>query len=161
MCPGYRVMVVARAALECSPGHLAAELGDHGIRVSIISGGLIGPLSVVTISGEDMFEWTERNWPLCRHHEAAELGRTAMHLIGGLIGRRERRKHVLGSRLRLSRTFSVCDSLPAKHALALLKTRKAAAPAVRVRTHRADLQAGNVCPVTAWAGRRGDSVQRA
>ena len=39
--PNYNVMGVAKAALEASVRYLAADLGEHGIRVNAICPGLI------------------------------------------------------------------------------------------------------------------------
>ena len=83
--PGYNVMGVAKAALECTTRYLAAELGAHGIRVNTISAGPIRTLSAMAVGGiDDMFEWVERKSPLRRNVDADEVGRTAVYLISHL-----------------------------------------------------------------------------
>jgi enoyl-[acyl-carrier protein] reductase I len=83
--PGYNVMGVAKAALECTTRYLAAELGAHGIRVNTISAGPIRTLSAMAVGGiEDMFEWVERKSPLRRNVDVDEVGRTAVYLISHL-----------------------------------------------------------------------------
>ena len=83
--PGYNVMGVAKAALECTTRYLAAEMGAHGIRVNTISAGPIRTLSAMAVGGiDDMFEWVERKSPLHRNVDADEVGRTAVYLISHL-----------------------------------------------------------------------------
>lgn len=83
--PGYNVMGVAKAALEANTRYLAAELGEHGIRVNTISAGPIRTLSSMAVGGvDDMFEWVERKSPLHRNIDAPEVGKTALYLISDL-----------------------------------------------------------------------------
>jgi enoyl-[acyl-carrier protein] reductase I len=83
--PGYNVMGVAKAALECTARYLAAELGGQGIRVNTISAGPCRTLSAMAVGGiDDMFGWVEKKAPLRRNIEAEEVGRTAVYLVSDL-----------------------------------------------------------------------------
>ncbi|MCP4247201.1 MAG: enoyl-ACP reductase [bacterium] len=83
--PGYNVMGVAKAALEANARYLAAELGQHGIRVNTISAGPIRTLSSMAVGGvDDVFEWVERKSPLQRNIEPAEVGKSALYLVSDL-----------------------------------------------------------------------------
>ena len=83
--PGYNVMGVAKAALECSTRYLASELGEKGIRVNTISAGPIRTLSAMAVGGiDEVFEWVEKKSPLKRNVEADEVGKTAVYLVSDL-----------------------------------------------------------------------------
>lgn len=83
--PGYNVMGVAKAALECTARYLAAELGESGIRVNTISAGPLRTLSSMAVGGiDDMFDWVEKKSPLRRNVDADEVGRTATFLVSEL-----------------------------------------------------------------------------
>jgi enoyl-[acyl-carrier protein] reductase I len=83
--PGYNVMGVAKAALECTARYLAAELGASGIRVNTISAGPLRTLSSMAVGGiDDMFGWVEKKAPLRRNIEAEEVGKTALYLVSDL-----------------------------------------------------------------------------
>ncbi len=83
--PGYNVMGVAKAALECATRYLAAELGEHRIRVNTISAGPCRTLSAMAVGGiDDMFAWVEKKSPLRRNIETEEVGRTAVYLVSDL-----------------------------------------------------------------------------
>lgn len=83
--PGYNVMGVAKAALECVTRYLAADLGPKGIRVNAISAGALKTLSSMAVGGIDtMFEHTEAKAPLQRNITAAEVGKTAVYLLSDL-----------------------------------------------------------------------------
>lgn len=83
--PGYNVMGVAKAALECTARYLAAELGQKGIRVNTISGGYLRTLASSAVGGVDDIETHnfERS-PLRRNVEGADVGKTAVYLAGDL-----------------------------------------------------------------------------
>jgi Enoyl-[acyl-carrier-protein] reductase [NADH] (EC 1.3.1.9) len=51
--PGYNVMGVAKAALECAARYLAWELGPEKIRVNAISGGYLRTLASSAVGGAD------------------------------------------------------------------------------------------------------------
>jgi enoyl-[acyl-carrier protein] reductase I len=83
--PGYNVMGVAKAALECSARYLAWELGADKIRVNIISGGYLRTLASSAVGGTDkMGEEVEKRAPLRRNVEGADVGKTAVYLASDL-----------------------------------------------------------------------------
>ena len=83
--PGYNVMGVAKAALECTARYLAAELGAHNIRVNTISGGPLRTLASSAVGGIDtMLESTPRKAPLQRNVEGSDVGGAAAFLISDL-----------------------------------------------------------------------------
>jgi enoyl-[acyl-carrier protein] reductase I len=83
--PGYNVMGVAKAALECSARYLAWELGADNIRVNIISGGYLRTLASSAVGGTDkMGEEVVKRAPLRRNVEGEDVGRTAVYLASDL-----------------------------------------------------------------------------
>jgi enoyl-[acyl-carrier protein] reductase I len=83
--PGYNVMGVAKAALECSTRYLAAELGPRQIRVNAISGGPLRTMSSLAVGGfSDILRWVEKRAPLHRNVTGEEVGDTAVYLLSGL-----------------------------------------------------------------------------
>lgn len=83
--PGYNVMGVAKAALECTARYLAAEMGADKIRVNTISGGYLRTLAVQAVAGAD--EIGVRNLeraPLRRNVEGSDVGNTAVFLASDL-----------------------------------------------------------------------------
>ncbi len=83
--PGYNVMGVAKAALECTSRYLAAELGAHNIRVNTISGGPLRTLASSAVGGIDtMLEHTPQRAPLQRNVEGNEVGSAAAFLVSDL-----------------------------------------------------------------------------
>jgi enoyl-[acyl-carrier protein] reductase I len=83
--PGYNVMGVAKAALECTARYLAFDLGNKKIRVNTISAGPVKTLSAMAVGGiDEMFAHTERKAPLHRNIDADEVGRTAVFLLSDL-----------------------------------------------------------------------------
>ncbi len=83
--PGYNVMGVAKAALECSARYLAWELGEQKIRVNIISGGYLRTLASSAVQGTDDFaELSAQRSPLKRAVEGEDVGRTAVYLASDL-----------------------------------------------------------------------------
>jgi len=83
--PGYNVMGVAKAALECSSRYLAAELGQAGIRVNCISGGYLRTLASSAVGGVDEIEkHVAARAPLRRNVEGHDVGRTAAYLVSDL-----------------------------------------------------------------------------
>ena len=83
--PGYNVMGVAKAALECTARYLAAELGGDAVRVNIISGGYLKTLASSAVGGTDEMEQRsiERS-PLRRGVEGDDVGGTAVYLVSEL-----------------------------------------------------------------------------
>lgn len=89
--PGYNVMGVAKAALECTARYLASELGEQGIRVNAISGGYLRTLASSAVGGTDVFdEHAKSRSPLRRGVEGEDVGGTAVylasHLSSGVTG---------------------------------------------------------------------------
>lgn len=83
--PGYNVMGVAKAALECTARYLAAELGSFHIRVNTISGGYLRTLASSAVGGTDtMGERSAQRSPLGRGVEGPDVGKTAVYLASDL-----------------------------------------------------------------------------
>jgi enoyl-[acyl-carrier protein] reductase I len=83
--PGYNIMGVAKAALECTARYLAGELGAQNIRVNSISGGYLRTLASSAVGGTDtMAERSAERSPLRRNVEGTEVGRTAVYLASDL-----------------------------------------------------------------------------
>ena len=83
--PGYNVMGVAKAALECSARYLAAELGQDQIRVNIISGGYLRTLASSAVGGTGaMEEFSAGRSPLRRTVAGEDVGKTAVYLASDL-----------------------------------------------------------------------------
>ncbi len=83
--PGYNVMGVAKAALECTARYLAAELGEQQIRVNVISGGYLRTLASSAVGGTDtMAERSLERSPLRRNVEGEDVGGTAAWLVSDL-----------------------------------------------------------------------------
>ena len=83
--PGYNVMGVAKAALECSARYLASDLGVDNIRVNTISGGPLRTLASSAVGGIDkMLEETPKHAPLRRNVEGADVGGTAAWLCSDM-----------------------------------------------------------------------------
>jgi enoyl-[acyl-carrier protein] reductase I len=83
--PGYNVMGVAKAALECTGRYLAAELGEQGIRVNSISGGYLKTLASSAVAGTDVFsDHSESRSPLRRNVDGSDVGGTAVWLASDL-----------------------------------------------------------------------------
>jgi len=83
--PGYNMMGVCKAALEHSVRYLAWDLGRQKIRVNAISAGPMRTLSAAGIAGFDQLrEHATEKSPLGRTVEPADLGKTALYLLGDL-----------------------------------------------------------------------------
>lgn len=83
--PGYNVMGVAKAALECTGRYLAAELGPKGIRVNTISGGYLRTLASSAVGGVDkMGQEVPLKAPLRRNVEGSDVGETAAWLVSDM-----------------------------------------------------------------------------
>jgi len=83
--PGYNVMGVAKAALECSTRYLASELGERNIRVNAISGGALRTLASSAVGGiGEMLEEVPKHAPLRRNVEGEDVGGTAVYLVSDL-----------------------------------------------------------------------------
>ncbi len=83
--PGYNIMGVAKAALECTGRYLASELGADAIRVNLISGGYLRTLASSAVGGTDKIEdAVAQHSPLRRNVEGADVGKTAVYLASDL-----------------------------------------------------------------------------
>lgn len=83
--PGYNVMGVAKAALECSARYLAWELGPDKIRVNSISGGYLRTLASSAVGGvEEITTYVAQHAPLRRNVEGGDVGNTAVYLASEL-----------------------------------------------------------------------------
>jgi enoyl-[acyl-carrier protein] reductase I len=85
--PGYNVMGVAKAALECIVRYLAWDLGESGIRVNAISAGPVRTLAARGIPGfGSMADAINSRTPLRREITADEVAGTAVYLASPLSG---------------------------------------------------------------------------
>ena len=83
--PGYNVMGVAKAALECTSRYLASELGEFNIRVNTISGGAFRTLASSAVGGIDaLLSGAEKYAPLRRNVEGPDVGGTAVWQLSEL-----------------------------------------------------------------------------
>ncbi len=83
--PGYNVMGVAKAALECSARYLAAELGPDGIRVNTISGGALRTTAAAGIASfRTMLEHSQAASPLGRTVRGEDVAGMAAFLVSDL-----------------------------------------------------------------------------
>jgi enoyl-[acyl-carrier protein] reductase I len=80
--PGYRLMGIAKAALEAAIRELAAELGPAGVRVNAISAGPLRTLSASAIPRlEEMLEQYRQLVPLRRCIVGSDIARAARFLL--------------------------------------------------------------------------------
>lgn len=80
--PGYNLMGVAKAALECSVRYLADNLGPEGIRVNAISAGPIKTLSAKGIRDfNSILDVVEEKAPLRRNVTIQEIGNSVAFLL--------------------------------------------------------------------------------
>lgn len=83
--PHYKVMGVAKAALEATVRYLASDLGKQNIRVNAISAGPIKTLAARGIGNlGDMLKYHADRAPLHRNTEQSEVGGTAAFLASDL-----------------------------------------------------------------------------
>ena len=83
--PGYNVMGVAKAALECTARYLAGDLGQYNIRVNTISGGPLKTLASSAVGGiGTMLDKTPERAPLRRNVEGGDVGGAATFLVSDL-----------------------------------------------------------------------------
>ena len=79
----YKVMGVAKAALEASVRYLAADLGPQGIRVNAISAGPIKTLAAAGIPGfSAILQHYRDRAPLRRTVDTADVADVALFLLG-------------------------------------------------------------------------------
>ena len=83
--PGYNVMGVAKAALECTARYLVPGTRSRKIRVNIISGGYLRTLASSAVGGADkIMEQVTVKAPLRRNVEGSDVGGTAVYLASDL-----------------------------------------------------------------------------
>jgi enoyl-[acyl-carrier protein] reductase I len=83
--PGYNVMGVAKAALECSVRYLANDLGSNNVRVNAISAGPVNTLAARGIAHfTDMLKLAAERAPLRRNTTLDEIGDTGLYLVSDL-----------------------------------------------------------------------------
>jgi enoyl-[acyl-carrier protein] reductase I len=81
--PNYKVMGVAKAALEATVRYLAADVGPQNIRVNAISAGPVKTLAAAGIAGfSNILHVYPERAPLRRNVEAAEVGEAGAFLLG-------------------------------------------------------------------------------
>lgn len=78
----YNVMGVAKSALEMATRYLAADLGNHGIRVNIVSPGPIRTLAAAGIPGlSKILDEVAQTAPLKRNVSQEEVAKTSVFLL--------------------------------------------------------------------------------
>jgi len=83
--PHYNVMGVAKAALEASVRYLAADMGEHDIRVNAISAGPVKTLASAGIGDfKHIAQWAKYNSPLRRNTTLEDVGGAAVYLLSNL-----------------------------------------------------------------------------
>jgi enoyl-[acyl-carrier protein] reductase I len=83
--PGYKVMAIAKAALEAEVRYLASELGPKGVRVNAISAGALKTLSSSAVKGiSRLRDLTEEIAPLRRNITIDDVGDVAVFLASDL-----------------------------------------------------------------------------
>jgi enoyl-[acyl-carrier protein] reductase I len=83
--PGYNLMGICKAALECSVRYLASELGPEGVRVNAISAGPVKTVSAMGVGDfDDMLNLYSGISPMRRNITADEVGKTGMALLSDL-----------------------------------------------------------------------------
>jgi enoyl-[acyl-carrier protein] reductase I len=80
--PNYKVMGVAKAALEATVRYLAADVGPANIRVNAVSAGPVKTLAAAGIAGFSsiLHVYPERA-PLRRNVDASEVGDASAFLL--------------------------------------------------------------------------------
>lgn len=83
--PNYNVMGPAKAALESAAIYLAYDLGKDGIRVNVLSAGVVRTASANAIKGLDYaLDFLEKNNPIGRNINQDDLGGPAVFLCSDL-----------------------------------------------------------------------------
>ncbi len=83
--PNYNMAGITKAALETNVRYLAAELGEHNVRVNAISAGPIRTLASAAIGDfHSMLHIVEEKAPLRRNVTQAEVGNVAAFLCSDL-----------------------------------------------------------------------------
>lgn len=83
--PGYNLMGVCKAALDCTVRYLAHDLGSKKVRVNAISAGPMKTLAASAVGDfDDMLMMHRIMAPLGRNVEPDELGGTAAYLLSDM-----------------------------------------------------------------------------
>jgi len=83
--PNYNVMGIAKAALECSVGYLARDLGPQNIRVNALSSGPVKTLAAMGIGDfRRVLDFHQSNAPLGRNTTLEDVGGSALYLLSDL-----------------------------------------------------------------------------
>lgn len=81
----YKVMGVAKSALDSIVRYLAAELGPKNIRANAISAGAMRTAAARGIPGfTDMYQYVREKAPLGRNIETRDVGHAALYLVSDL-----------------------------------------------------------------------------
>ncbi len=106
--PGYNLMGICKAALECSVRYLASELGPDGVRVNAISAGPVKTVSAMGVGDfDDMLNLYAGISPMRRNITADEVGKTGMALLSDLSS------GITGEVLHVDCGFSIMGAPPA------------------------------------------------
>lgn len=109
--PGYNLMGICKAALECSVKYLASELGPEGVRVNAISAGPVRTISAMGVGDfKQMLDLYEGVSPMRRNITADEVGKMGMVLLSDLSS------GVTGEILHVDCGFSIMGAPPADFA---------------------------------------------
>ncbi len=83
--PGYNAMAVAKAALETETRYLAADLGQHNVRVNCISAGPLKTIASSAVKGiSALRDAVEQKAPMRRNITQEEVGDVALFLASPL-----------------------------------------------------------------------------
>lgn len=82
--PGYNVMGICKAALDCTVKYLAFDLGPSKVRVNALSAGPLRTLAGRAAGVEEMMDLYERMAPLARNITHEEVGRCASFLLSNM-----------------------------------------------------------------------------
>jgi enoyl-[acyl-carrier protein] reductase I len=83
--PGYRVMGVAKAALESFVRELASEIGSRNFRINALSSGPIKTLAASGVPGFDnILTFMKEAAPLKRNVTQDDVAKTALYLLSDL-----------------------------------------------------------------------------
>jgi enoyl-[acyl-carrier protein] reductase I len=83
--PGYNLMGLCKAALECGVRYLSSELGPDGTRVNAISAGPVRTISAMGVGDfKQMLDLYDAVAPLRRNITADEVGKAGMFLLSDL-----------------------------------------------------------------------------
>ena len=106
--PGYNLMGICKAALECCVKYLASELGPSGTRVNAISAGPVRTVSAMGVGDfKQMLDLYDGVAPMRRNITADEVGKMGMVLLSDLSS------GVTGEVVHVDCGFSIMGAPPA------------------------------------------------